>query len=236
MPEYDKYTAVLAQYALPWNAFFVPETGNRTGYARYFFASLGQGAIGWSPFGMDATGYVNYPLGAPRIDDENLAPFVLNTRIAAPIARELALWNQQGRVRGVAEDPNTHTEQVTFDNIPGTAAHWTARVSYGLPSFYSNKPAPGNPKPEGEALLVALGPDEFLVAGVQCKVDFTALAPGATTTPEGTKKQRMWIAVEEGSYQNGTWHRSRIWNGDQTDYGLNFTGAPQLLRVRLAAY
>ncbi len=236
LPEYDKYIAVLAQYALPWNAFFVPETSNRTSYARFFFASLGMGAIGWSPFGMDATGYVNYPLGAPRIDDENLAPFVLNYRIAAPIARELALWNQQGRVRGVAEAPDTHTEEVTFNNIPGTPAHWTAKVSYGLPAFYSNKPAPGNPKPEGEALIVALGRDEFLVSGVQCKVDFAALASQGATASDGAEKQRMWIAVEEGTYENGTWHRSRIWNGDQTDYGLNFTGTPQLLRVRLAAY
>jgi hypothetical protein len=28
----------------------------------------------------------------------------------------------------------------------------------------------------------------------------------------------------------------RLWNGDQTDYGLNFTGLPQVLRVHLATY
>ena len=29
---------------------------------------------------------------------------------------------------------------------------------------------------------------------------------------------------------------SRIWNGDQTDYGLNLTDEPRVLRVRLATY
>ena len=46
----------------------------------------------------------------------------------------------------------------------------------------------------------------------------------------------MWIAVEEGNYTQGEWHRTRLWNGDQTDYGLNFFDQPQLLRVRVMAY
>jgi hypothetical protein len=29
---------------------------------------------------------------------------------------------------------------------------------------------------------------------------------------------------------------ARIWNGDQTDYGLNFTSLPQVLKVTLATY
>jgi hypothetical protein len=43
--------------------------------------------------------------------------------------------------------------------------------------------------------------------------------------------------VEEGHYdQQGRWTFERIWNGDQTDYGLNFTTLPQVLHVRLAIY
>jgi hypothetical protein len=29
---------------------------------------------------------------------------------------------------------------------------------------------------------------------------------------------------------------SRVWNGDQTDYGLNFTGQPRLLKVKMGSY
>ncbi len=231
MPEHEKYLAVLRQYALPWNPLFVPETGNSTIYAHYFFASLGAGAFGWAPFGMDQTGYVNYPLGAARVDNETLAPFALNYAIVGPIQRELARLIAADRVRGAAENPAVHTETLTFAALNGKPAQWTATVSYGLPSFYSTKPAPGNEKPEGQALVAQLGPDEFLVTGVHCRVDFNRVA----STGE-TKTQRMFVSVEEGQYENGTWKMKRIWNGDQTDYGLNFTSIPQVLRVKLATY
>ncbi len=221
MPEHEKYMAVLRQYSVPWNAFFVPETGNSAVYAHYFFAALGAGAFGWSPFGMDATGYSNYPLGAARIDDEAIKPFVNNYKAVASMNGQLAGWMQQGRVRGVAEAPETHREEIQFVGV----APWKATVSYGMPSFYTEKPAPGNRQLEGQALIVALDSNEFLVTGMHCRVDFSLLG-----------KQRMWISVEEGSYEHGMWKTARLWNGDQTDYGLNFGEMGQLLRVRLAAY
>jgi beta-galactosidase GanA len=231
MPEYEKYTAVLRQYALPWNPLFVPETGNSVPFARYFFASLGAGAFGWAPFGMDQTGYVNYPLGAARIDLETLAPFALNYKIAGPMQKELARLIQQDQVRGAAENPAKHSETLQFAPLDGKPSPWTATVSYGLPSFYTTQPPPGNEKPEGEALAAQLGPDEFLVTGVHCRVEFNRIAANGERNT-----QRMWLAVEEGQFENGVWKTSRIWNGDQTDYGLNFTNLPQVLHVRLATF
>lgn len=222
LPGYEENMAVLRQYSPSWNALFVPEIGNRTEYARYFFAALGHGAFGWSPFGMDATGYVNAPLGAAHIDTDLLQPFKQNYRVAALFGDRLANWIREGRVQGIAEDPTQHTEEISLGN-----SAWNATVSYGLPSFWTDRPAPGNKVPAGEALLVSLGPDEFLVAGLNCRVDFSSIAQG---------KQRMWIAVEEGDYTKGAWHRTRLWNGDQTDYGLNFFDQPQLLRVRITTY
>ena len=231
MPEYARYTAVMKQYALPWNPFFIPETGNSTAYARYFFAALGAGAFGWSPFGMDQTGYVNYPLGAPRIDKDTLAPFALDYSIVRPMMREIARLNGEDRLRGSAENPDLHTETLTFAPQAGKPARWSAAVSYGLPSFSSPKLVPGNHTPEGEALVAQLGPDEFLVTGVHCRVDFTPIVPAGDP-----RSQRMWLSVEEGAYENGTWKTARLWNGDQTDYGLNFTSIPQVLRVRVLTY
>jgi hypothetical protein len=46
----------------------------------------------------------------------------------------------------------------------------------------------------------------------------------------------MIARVEEGRYERGRWSFKRVWNGDQTDWGLNFAIAPQVLRVRLAEY
>jgi beta-galactosidase GanA len=46
----------------------------------------------------------------------------------------------------------------------------------------------------------------------------------------------IYDRVEEGRYVDGEWEFHRNWNGDQTDYGLNFSSATQLLRVTLATY
>jgi beta-galactosidase GanA len=46
----------------------------------------------------------------------------------------------------------------------------------------------------------------------------------------------MFDRVEEGHYEGGKWVFERVWNGDQTDYGLNFTSVPQVLRVKLATW
>jgi hypothetical protein len=88
-------------------------------------------------------------------------------------------------------------------------------------------PAPGNAEPVGRALVAQLGPDEFLVTGVSARVDFRPSAAG---------KHTEFVRVEEGTYVDGKWKFLRIWNGDQTDYGLNFTTQPQVLKVSLMTY
>ena len=67
------------------------------------------------------------------------------------------------------------------------------------------------------------------VTGQRVRVNF---APAANRKANGL----IFASVEEGEYRDGKWTRTRIWNGDQTDYGLNLTDAPRTLRVRLATY
>ena len=50
-------------------ALLVPEIGNDPLFARYFYDVLGAQAVGIVPFGIDLTGYSNYPLGARNIDE-----------------------------------------------------------------------------------------------------------------------------------------------------------------------
>jgi hypothetical protein len=78
-------------------------------------------------------------------------------------------------------------------------------------------------------LIAQLGPDEFLITGVSARVDFRL-------TDATGGKHRAYIRVEEGSYVDGKWKMARIWNGDQTDYGLNFKSLPQILHVYLMMY
>ena len=223
MPEYAKYVKVLDLYQRPDNALFVGEMGNAPVYARYLFAVLGHQGIGFSPFGMDYTGYSNYPLGARKLDEETIEPFAMNYRLIAPMSRLLASLSLRGKVHGVAEDPAEPHQQTL------SLGRWQAAISYGRPLFGNWDPPKGNPEPSGGALLAELGPDEFLVTGFHSRVDFSP-----ANRSRGEKMQ--FARVEEGAYENGEWKFIRVWNGDQTDWGLNFTSLPQVLRVRLATY
>lgn len=219
-PGYEIYTKTLDVYHRPDNAMLVPETGNTPDYARYIFEVLGRQGIGFSVFGMDATGYLNAPLGADKIDDGTLTPFEQVYRIFGPMDRVVAKLNFEGKLQATSEDPAEHVHMLGF-------AKWRAKVSYGLPQFGGFQEAKGNKTPEGGAMVAELGPDEFLVTGVHARVDFESTTAG---------QQRQFLRVEEGHYENGMWHFERLWNGDQTDYGLNFTGMTQVLKVTLATY
>jgi beta-galactosidase GanA len=221
-PDYAVYTKLLEIYHRPDNAMFIPENGNKPEYARYFYAALGQQAIGFAVFGMDQTGFSNAPLGALKIDDSALAPFALIYETFAPMAREIAKLNFEGKVQAAAEKPADHYQTLHFGD-------WDALVAFGLSEFghQDDKGATGNDPVNGGALVAQLAPNEFLVTGVHARVDLL-------TTQAG--KQRQFLRVEEGKYKDGVWHFERIWNGDQTDYGLNFTSASQVLRVTVATY
>lgn len=223
MPEYTHYTTVLDRYGRADNPLFVSETGNRGEYARYFFSALGEQAIGWSPFGIDFSHYTNWPLGAKKVDAETLATFALNYAIAAPAARVIAQASFEGNVRGTAEQPGQPVQTVKIDD------RWNMVVTYGVPQFWFQGEPPGNPEPIGRALVVQLGPDEFLVAGAHARINITAADPAVAA-------RQIYDHVDEGTYVDGKWVFRRRWNGDQTDYGLNFSGVPQLLRVKLATY
>ena len=220
MSGYAQYEKVLDVYARKDNALFVPESGNAESYPRYMFAALGHGAIGWSPFGLDLTGYANAPLGAPVVDEKLIDLFGQNFALVGPMQREIAKLNFEGKVQAVSEDPAVHQQTLDF-------GAWTATVSYGLRVFGRAANPPGNAEPVGRALVAQLGPDEFLVTGVSTRVDFKPSAAG---------KHTEFVRVEEGTYVDGKWKFLRIWNGDQTDYGLNFTTQPQVLKVALMTY
>jgi hypothetical protein len=43
--------------------------------------------------------------------------------------------------------------------------------------------------------------------------------------------------AEEGRFDaNGKWLMERRWNGDQVDWGLNFTANPRVVKVKMGRY
>ncbi len=216
-----RYRKVLEQYARPDNALFVPENGHAPWYAHMFFAALGRQAIGWAPFGLDYTAYAKAPIGAPVVDDETLAPFALNYILVAPMMREAARLSFEGKLQAVAEESGEHTQTMDL-------GEWKAVVTYGVPAFGFGYDPPGNPEPIGRALVGELGENQFVVTGAFCRVDFQST--------DATQKQREFVRVEEGAFDDGVFKPTRIWNGDETDWGLNFSSGPQIVRVTLGTY
>ena len=200
--------------------------GNAAQYARYFFAALGHGAIGWSTFGLDLTGYANAPLGAPVVDDKLIDLFALNNEIVGPMDREIARLNFEGKLQAVCGRPGgafADTGVWAVDGDGGAMGCGCLAERSGARRRRRTRTR------RGARWWLSLGPDEFLVTGVSARVDFRP-----TDTASG--KHREFVRVEEGTYVDGKWKFLRIWNGDQTDYGLNFTTQPQVLRVTLMTY
>jgi hypothetical protein len=121
-------------------------------------------------------------------------------------------------------------------------------VSYGTSG---RGPAKGNSESVGRALVAKLKDNQFLVTGYFCRVDFRPagtqqqresgnIVVGAGQTPsadiDGKWKHRQFLRVEEGAYEDGAFKFLRILNGDQTDWGLNFSSEPEVLRVSVATY
>jgi hypothetical protein len=214
-----RYRRVLDLYQRPDNALLIPETGGRPANARYFYTALGHGAIGFAPFGLDATNYAAAPLGAPALSPDTLAAFALDYEAIGPMMREIAALSFAGKVQADAEETNQPKQVFNFDN-------WEATASYGQNRYGAATTPPVNPNPLGRALVAHLGPNQFLVTGAFCRVTFRPIGPLAGKTWQ-------YLRVEEGQYKNGVFQPIRIWNGDQTDWGLNFSSAPQVLRVSL---
>ena len=51
------YRYTVASYRLPNNPLWIPETSRDDSFAKFFFYALGEGTIGFSPFGVDQTGW-----------------------------------------------------------------------------------------------------------------------------------------------------------------------------------
>ena len=161
-----------------------------------------------------ATGAAVPPAAAPQ---DQFAPTAQNYKLIAPMMREIARLNFEGKLQAVAEEAGKPTQTLQF----GT---WSAIVSYGASRGGRGN---GNPVPTGRALVAQLGENQFLVAGYSSRVDFR---------PAAADRRRQFMRVDEGTYENGVFKFIRILNGDETDYGLNFRSDPVVLRVSLGVY
>jgi|CZKI01.1.fsa_nt_gi hypothetical protein len=216
MNDSEHYLKVVDLYSRPDNALFIPETIGSAAGTRFCYAALARGAIGWSPFGIDS------PNRNANAAGDALDPIAINCRVLNPMMREVAQWAFEGRLHAAVEESDGRQQTLAL-------GRWQAAVAFGPATFGFGRSPKGNPEPVGRVLVAQLGEDEFMVTGYLCRVDFRAADPVSGA-------QRDFLRVEEGAYEGGVFHPARIWNGDETDWGLNFGSAPQVLRVQLGTY
>jgi beta-galactosidase GanA len=223
-------TAHFDRYARPDNPLLIVEIGNDKQYPRYLFHVLGRNGIGFAPFGMDFTRYSNYPLGTNAEGEERIAPFAALYEVLAPMARDWARISFAHPTWGAAKPDDNSDQELDL-------GRWKATVEYDQWTFgfadwtwiERTEPPPNLAQPSGGAVIAGLGPDEYLLIAQNARVSFSLKdASGVNGT--------LFDRVEEGRFRNGEWVMDRVWNGDQTDYGLNFGPRPQVLRVKLATY
>ncbi len=203
------YRETMRTYRRVDNPLWIPETGRSDSFGKFFFYALGDGAIGFSPFGADQSGW-------NILGDEPWKAHARNFALIAPISREIAQLEFEGKLKTAVEEPGQTAQEVDFGK-------WQATVAFGFPQPDGRR-APGTKDAHGAALVAQLAPDEFLVTGVDASVSFHL--PGKLPW-----MRSEIITAEQGVYENDEWKPQKLWNGDETDRGLCFYDKPVLVRV-----
>jgi hypothetical protein len=223
MAHMDKYTR-------PDNPLMIVEIGSSEDYARYVYAAMGRRALGFAPFGIDFTGYSNWPLGAKVVNAETIAPFAANYKVLRTMDREWARLAYESDVWGVSEPDDHKSQDIALGRFKLTVSYqeWQFGLKEWDPKGANGIPA-GSEKAAGGVAVAKIGPDEYLVTGLHARATFALADPKSANGFQ-------FARVEEGRYESGKWVFERVWNGDQADYGLNFTDHPVILHVKLATY
>jgi hypothetical protein len=208
------YRETMGVYHRPDNPLWIPETGRDDAYGKFFFYALGAGAIGFSPFGVDQSGW-------NILGDQPWKAHAGNYALIGPMSREIAQLEFDGKLKTAVEEPGQTAQELDF-------GAWQVTVAFGFPQADGRR-APGTKDAHGAALVAQLGPDEFLVTGVDTSVSFHL--PG----------KLPWIrseivSAEQGEYENGVWKALKLWNGDEDDRGLCFHEKPEVVRVRMGRF
>jgi beta-galactosidase GanA len=244
VPNSERYRSVMREFHQPGNPLLIPESlgfepfPGASGYARYLYFALGDGAVGFANFGLDR-------LQLDQLNPEMTA-VVNGFSLLGTFSQELAALKFAGKLQTAVEESGISQKELAFaadgsalslgfGAAPAAPANAAWRVIVSFPPSYDPPAAPVSTTSdttglrEGRAVVASLGPNEFLVAAIDCRVQF------ALPVSNGGKLPQM-LKVEEGHYEGTRWVAQRLWNGDETDYGLNFGGKGSLLRITLGSY
>lgn len=216
LPSHEAYRRTMTAYLRPDNPLFIPETYCEPPGPRRLFEAIGEfGAIGFSPFGLDATGWTD-------TTPKRIADLAASYHLLAPMVSQISEWQTAGQLRAAVQDTDVSSRLLHFDA-------WDVLAEFNRPNYGFG----GEAKQDGRVLIAQTGPLEFVLIGFDTRVRFRAArgtaAPGQRAPGDGAR----FLRVEEGRYEKGSWITHQPLNGDQTDFGLNLPSAGAVYRVWL---
>ena len=185
VPEFEE---VCDRFARSGNPLLIPESrGDARGVANAIWAFGKKDAIAYSPFGIDRMAGAETELAKAYDILAQVSPLILDHQ-------------GTGTMTALLLDATNSTQKLRLGDYL-IEARFSAR-SFGPPQA-------NNPPPERVAcLLIATGPDDFVIVGRSTTVYFEPARNETESVGLGT--------VEEGVFRNGTWVPGRRLNGDET--------------------
>ncbi len=211
---FQNFAEWVRSYDRSGNPIFIPEAILGPMSAVNAFYAFGQhNAIGFCPFSIESVAEPTRSLLAGGYDIlAQLSPLIL----AHQGKNEMAGF--------LSEGPEQRAPQ------QARLGGYTLNVTYERPSPAATQSAQAA-DPVSGGLAIAVGPDEFIFAGIGLVITFEASSPGPPLAGI--------LSVQEGKYVNGQWQPGRWLNGDQTHQGRHLRLPPGrfgLQRVKLYRY
>jgi hypothetical protein len=186
------------------NPLFVPESRGDAGGAANAFYAIGQhAALGYSPFGIDNAGRLVAlrpdPGAPPPTEIENL-PLPRAYAVLGQLAPLILECQASGKIAAAWLNAQHPTQVIDLGD-------YTLNVD-----LRRNRRNPSQVAALGYGIVMAVGRDEYLVAGTDIQITFTPTTPG----PPIAGLAEVWA----GKYVDGKWAPGRKLSGD--DILLNY--------------
>jgi hypothetical protein len=245
----DIYSPNFAQVAEEFhragNPLLIVETSVQTADVNVFYALGQHGATSFSPFAIDSLGM---PRGGGEMTPPEKLPLTGSYEIVSQLAPLILEHMGKGTMAGVLLAGDDPPQTIALGNYklelsrprlrrpapPPAAAPAAATAAAVVPPVPPVPPGAPQTQERSSALIISMGPDEYLVAG--------SGGVSITFSPNSPGPPMAGIAyVEEGTFTNGQWVAGRRLNGDENGQGKNvrmggFGNNGRIQRVKLYRY
>jgi beta-galactosidase GanA len=221
---FPNFTEWADRYVRGGNPLFVPEALRSPDAAVNNLYAFGAcSGFGFSPFGIESIG--EPAAGLLRASND------LIRQLTPLITAHQGRGTMTALLPPAAEQRKPH--EVSFGGLTLSATYERLEapgLADGVINEAGDRSASRALLPAG-AIVIQLGPDDFLFGGIGTVVTFAAPTPGDPLIGI--------LSCEEGRYENGEWRHVRWLNGDQTHQGRHLRLEPgrfTLQRIKLYRY